>query len=145
MKSLNFKSFPKILLIFVLILSVFVILSSVSGATININTGTIGGIEKAASIVPYSENTTIILAKSVYTISNNTKISIKNCNITIKGPSSRNKATIDCKKLYFLSGSNSNITLINIIVKNGYSTKNDGTIYQSSGDLSILNCEFTSN
>lgn len=143
MENINKLSKVTILTMFLILL--FITLSSVNAADININNSTSGGISGAVNNTSVD---TIYLASGNYTGLNNTNISI-NRTLTIIGNNKKN-TIINAENLnrIFNIISTGNLILINITLINGNTTdyySSGGAIYNNGGKLTMTNCILSNN
>lgn len=115
--------------------------SSHATENVTISNNTSGGIENAVN----SAGGTVYLNSGVYSGSSNTDIIISK-SIKIVGSGAKDSVIIDGKNAsrIFTVTETGNLTLINVVIRNGISTNNGGGIL-SSGSLHIINCSFVNN
>ncbi|MGL4669016.1 MAG: hypothetical protein ACRCVG_00260 [Methanobacteriaceae archaeon] len=136
-----FENKKQYLVLGVVLLTFFILISSISAATnttITNSTGD-GGIKKAIN----DGNNIINLEEGIYTGENNSNLPSTNnsSNITINGVNSNNHSVIDCNGKIFIDNQG-NLTLINLIIKNAHRGPHGGAIYNNGGNLTIINCTF---
>ncbi|MGL4669772.1 MAG: hypothetical protein ACRCVG_04160 [Methanobacteriaceae archaeon] len=136
----------KYILLILLILVLTLTISSVSANEVTINDTNSAGIKGAIE----NGNSIIILESGVYNGEKNTKISVfPSKNITIKSKNPNNKAIIDCENVSWFIENGENLTLENIIIKNGQgygqgfkNTTDTKGVITNLGILNITNCSF---
>ena len=143
------KNQRKIIITFLLILSLFTIISTTNAGTINVP-GDHTTIEAAVSAAGLSDTIVLDPLSGPFTLSDQITITGKTITIESKGPE---KAVIDLqndKRAFFVDDYGATLILKSITIINGhvdkdYPKENGGAIYNFGGTLELYDCTFTSN
>ncbi len=134
----------KILVLLLFLFSLSMIVGSVNGADISLNST--DNFKSTIEDVANSGDTITLVSGREYSLDHsNVNIVIDNKNLTIMGSDSSNNAVINLNgygRAFNITG-RGNLTLINITIMNGYMTYG-GAIY-NEGSVNLISCSFINN